>query len=99
MYIGVINQVIDNHTTIFIILDQIIFQITISECFCVLATTDAANSGKLVHIATMVSHMIVSEIQKEIAIDLAALTMTSPHKASHIIHQIINITDFKVVSL
>jgi hypothetical protein len=97
--IGVINQATDNHITIFIIFDQTIFHITISVFFFKLAIIDVASSGKLVQIATTVSHIIVSEIQKEDAIDLDALTITSAHKASHIIHQIIKIVDFKVVSL
>jgi hypothetical protein len=99
MAIGVINHVTANHTTMFIIFDQTIFQITISLSFFRLATTDAANSGKLVHNATIVSHIIVSDTPNELAIDLAALTITSAHNASHIDHQIIYNIDFQVGNL
>lgn len=72
------------------------FQIIISVCFLKLATIDAANSGRLVHIATIVSQIIVCDIPNEVAIDSADLTITSAHNASHIDHRIIYKTDFQV---
>lgn len=95
--IGVIIQAIDNHKTIFIIFDQTIFHITISVCFFILATIDAASSGKLVQIATIVSQITVWDILKDSAIEVADLTITSAQRESQTAHQIINKIDFQIV--
>lgn len=97
--IGVINHVIDNHNVIFIICDQIVFQISISQCFLSHAIIQVANSGRLVHIHIIVNHIIVEDIQKDCAIEIDDLTITSAHRASHTIHQIIYKLDFKTVNL
>lgn len=87
--IGVINHVIDKPNVILIICDHIVFHIRISHCFLTQAIIQAANSGKLVHIQTIVNPIIVDDIQKFSAIDFAESTITSAHNASHITHQII----------
>lgn len=89
MYIGEINQASDNQITIFMIFDHTTFQITISLSLFILAIIEVANSGKLVQIASIVSHITVSDIPKLDAIFILASTITFAHSESQIIHQMI----------
>jgi len=79
--------------------DQIVFHIRISHFFFKQEIIQVANSGKLVHIQTIVNHIIVDDIQNDSAIDVAEVTITSDHNANHKTHQIINKIDFSIDNL
>jgi len=70
-------------------LEPTTFPIAISEFFLYAAIAEAANSGKLVPIATIVNQITLSEIPQLLAIPPAEYTNKSHHHTSQIIQRII----------
>jgi hypothetical protein len=76
--------------------DQTIFHMTISLSFFKQATTEVANSGKLVHTATIVKPIIVCETPKCEAIFILESTITFAQRDNQIIHHTIKTIDFHI---
>jgi hypothetical protein len=81
------------------IFDHTIHHIAISVFFLKAATILAANSGKLVQIATIVTHIKDIGTQKSLAIFTALSTINFHHKTNQVSHIMIYITDFVVENI
>ena len=81
---GIITQVHHIIQRVLKMLDHIIQPIAISVFFFNAAIILAANSGKLVQIATIVTPINDFGIQNEVAIDTALSTINLPHKINPI---------------
>jgi len=90
-FIVAVNQSIQN---ILKILLQTTFQIAISVCFFIAATTLVASSGRLVQIATTVKPITASLRPNHFAITTAQSTIHLPQSVSQTSHIIIKIIDF-----
>jgi len=93
---GLIIDVTQSIQNMLKILLQTTFQIAISGCFLNAATTEVASSGRLVHIAMIVSHITASLIPKFLANSTAPSTIHFHQIVSHVSHKIIKIIDFQV---
>ncbi|MDR1945382.1 MAG: hypothetical protein LBQ59_04945 [Candidatus Peribacteria bacterium] len=91
--IGLITDVNHKIKKTFKILLQTTFQIAISDSFLYAAITEVANSGRLVHIATIVNQITDSLIQSVSAMLTAQETIHCHQSANHISHKTIKNTE------